>query len=262
MKKVGTGILIILCVMLVLAIVYVSYTFYLSKTEQVLHPVVNFEIENYGNIKMELYPEYAPNTVANIIKLVEAGYYNGKTVYGKDELCLYVGRSEDGTVQLPKVSLIDSSVEKDSELDFEYEINGEFIANGFNKNTLRHDKGVVTLIRTDYTTQMSNLVQESFNSGSGQIGVIINENRNLNGVYAGFGKIIEGLEILEKINNESEIVQPAEGEATGGISVFNEKIIIKNATVDTNGLDYGTPEIHQAFDYTSYLYDMLNQSNY
>jgi len=262
MKKLGTIILIILCAILVAAIGYIGYTFYLSKTENISHPVVTFEIENYGSIKMELYPEYAPNTVANFIKLIEAGYYNDKTIYGKDDICLYVGRTIEGNAELPKLSLIDNSIEADSEEDFEYEIEGEFILNGFERNTLKHDKGVITLIRTDYTSQIGGLVKESYNSGNAQIGVIINENKNLNGAYAAFGRIIEGLDILEKINDEAEIEVLEEEDSAGGISSFSESIVIKTVKLDTFGLDYGIPKVHETFDYTAYLYNMLYSGNY
>ena len=63
---------------------------------------LTFEIENLGTIKMELYQEYAPNTVANIVKLVEHGYYNNKVIYGKNTLCLYFGMNSDGTDDIPQ----------------------------------------------------------------------------------------------------------------------------------------------------------------
>lgn len=230
--------------------------------DEVSHPEVTFEIENYGTVKMELYPEYAPNTVANIIKLVEKGYYNNKIIYGKDEMCMYVGRTAEGKAENPKLSLIQDGVEK----DYEYTIPGEFVANGYMENTLRHEKGVVTLIRNDYTQYVPNLTKESYNSGNAQIGFIMDDQANsLNGSYAAFGKITEGMEIVEKIFNEAPIaVEPKEeGEETSeeavGIQKFETAPVVKSATVDTHGNDFGMPVTEKAFDYQSYMYDLMTQ---
>ena len=245
------------------------YRIYLAKTEQVVHPQVSFEIENYGTVKMELYPEYAPNTVANIIKLVEKGYYNNKVIYGKDDVCLYVGRNSEGEAENPKTSLLNSEIEADSEYDFEYTIKGEFLANGFKQNTLSHQKGVVSLMRSDYTQYFSELSEESYNSGNAQIGIIMEDTRSLNGMYTGFAKIIEGLDVLEKIYNEHQIKVDEETEethahedgeehSTEGIQEFEGYPVIKSATVDTFGNDYGNPVIEEAFDYNAYMNDYLS----
>lgn len=256
-KKLKMVIWIVVAVVLVGVIGFTAYNFYLSRTEEVAHPQVTFEIENYGNVKMELYPEYAPNTVANIIKLVESGYYNGKVIYGKDEICLYAGRNTEGDIDATKISLIDSSVEADSEEDFEYAIPGEFVLNGNEKNTLSHEKGVVTLIRNDYTQYFSDLAEESYNSGSSQVGIIMNDARALNGVYAGFGRILEGMDVLEKIYNDSSTAAVEEGE-TAAIETFETAPVIKSAKVDTFGNNYGKPEVVEAFNYETYLSDMLS----
>ena len=259
-KKFLTIIWIAICIITIILIGVCIFSIVKSKVDEIVHPEVTFEIENYGTVKMELYPEYAPNTVSNFIKLIQNGYYDNKIVYGKDDVCLYIGRDSNGDVQNPKLSLIDNSVEADSDSDYEYTIKGEFIANGFKQNTLSHDKGVVSLIRNDYSNYSSNLTEESYNSGNSQIGVMMNNNRNLNGVYAGFAKVTEGLDILEKIYNEAEIKNDDSEEAEGSIQAFNNNITITSAKVDTFGLDYGMPVVQKAFDYQSYLYNML--SNY
>ena len=273
---------VILGILALLCAGWLVYSFAMSTKNDVVHPEVIFEIQDFGNVKMELYPEYAPNTVANIIKLVENGYYNNKVIYGKDDLCLYVGRNSSGEVENPKISLIDSNIEKDSDGDYEYSIPGEFVANGFKQNTLRHEKGVVTLIRQDYSQYFPNLSDESYNSGNSNIAVIIGDNAsNLNGVYAGFGRIIEGMDVLEKIYNDIEIKKEeptetdasAEGEAvetepveneeeneeSGGIQEFNVYPIIKSASVDTKGADFGIPETEEAFDYNEYINNYFMQ---
>lgn len=232
-----------------------------ATNEDVIHPEVTFEIENVGTIKMELYQEYAPNTVANIVKLVEAGYYNNKVIYGKDELCLYVGRTQEGEAENPTVSLINSKVEAGSEADFEYSIEGEFTTNGFTQNTLRHEKGVVSLIRNNYG---SSLYEESYNSGNAQLGVMMSDNAsNLNGAYAAFGKITEGLDLLENIYNTQELIVEVDEEtgevveSTGGIEEFSNKLVITSATVDTHGVEFEIPEVIEAFDYEEYMYQMI-----
>lgn len=230
-----------------------------ARTEKFVNPVATFDIQDYGTVKIELYPEYAPNTVANIIALIEAGYYNNKVIQGKDDLCLYMARNAEDETEGPKASLIDSSIEPDSENDYQYEINGEFIANEFEKNTLRHEKGVVSLNRSDYSSY--GLVEEGYNSGSAQFSVMMTDSSNLNGVYCAFGKVVEGLNILEKVYNEAVIATPEEGEEAeeGAIKEFNPMPVITNATVEKSGVDYGKPEIHEAFDIQGYLNDLYSQ---
>jgi peptidyl-prolyl cis-trans isomerase B (cyclophilin B) len=264
----GKKIVFILWIIALIAVVLLLggyvYNTVLKVNDNVSHPEVTFEIENYGTVKMELYPEYAPNTVANFIKLVENGYYNDKVVYGKDEMCMYLGRDSEGNAVNPTVSLISNDVEEDSDEDYEYTISGEFVSNGYNQNTLRHEKGIVTLIRNDYTQYVSSLYEQSYNSGNAQIGIIMSDDASvLNGSYAAFGKITEGLDIIEKIYNEAEIAteetddETSDEESSGGISKFQTAPVITSATVDTHGVDYGMPEVEEAFDYSSYMYNLM-----
>lgn len=266
------------------------YHFVLASQNGVTHPEVSFEIKDYGTVKIELYPEYAPNTVANIIKLVENGYYNDKVVYGKDDICLYLGRNSEGEAVNPKISLINKDIEAESENDFEYTISGEFIANDFKQNTLKHEKGVITLLRNDYTQYIQSLSEQSYNSGNAQLAIMMDDASNLNGIYAAFGKVIEGMDILEKMYNELEIAEPeaeeaeagtgteetvlseeaAEEETTdsteesAGIEAFKEYPVITSATVDTKGVDFGMPKTDEAFDYEEYMNNLMQQyySNY
>ena len=238
----------------------VVYNFISAKTQDTIHPVVTFEIENLGTIKMELYQEYAPNTVANIVKLVEKGFYNNRVLYGRNSLCLYLGMNEDGTDAIPMASLVNSEIGENSDSDFAYSITGEFLHNGYNENTLCHEKGVVTLIRDDYGTS---LLEEGYNSGVSKIGIIMKETApNLNGTYAAFGKITEGLDLLEKLYAEGKIKEPEVDEETGetvsSIDVFSDKLLIKSATVNTYGIDFGVPEMVEYFNYDEYIYQMLS----
>ena len=103
-KKVQFVLWILVAVVAVALIGIYGVGFVKSKVEGTIHPVVTFEIENHGTVKAELYPEYAPNTVATIVALVKNGFYENKVIYGKDNICLYVGRDTDGNVPLTKVS--------------------------------------------------------------------------------------------------------------------------------------------------------------
>ena len=269
-KKLGLVIWVLIALAAFLALGGIVYNRAKMESQGNKHPVVTFELADKGNIKIELYPEYAPNTVANFVKLVQSGYYNNKVIYGKDEICLYAGRDSLGEAVNPKLSLIDSSVEADSENDYEFTIEGEFYTNGFEQNTLRHEKGIITLIRNDYTQYVSALSDESYNSGNAQIGIMMSDDSStLNGVYAAFGKVIEGMEILEKIYTEEEIApvetttdetaDAATEEEETGIDRFATFPVIKSASVETHGVEFGMPEIQEAFDYESYMNDLMSQ---
>lgn len=121
-EKMKLIVYIIVAIALIALVGIVIYNGVMAKNSESTNPIATFELKDYGTIKMELYPEYAPNTVSNFIALIEAGYYNNKTIYGKDDICLYMaknGEDEKG----PTVSLIDSSIENGSDDDYEYEIN-------------------------------------------------------------------------------------------------------------------------------------------
>ena len=249
-EKLKLFVLIIITCVLFLGVGLAVYTIIKSQNDEINHPIATFEIQDYGTIKMELYPEYAPNTVTNFIALINAGYYNNKVISGKDDMCLYMARVADEEEKItPKISLIDSSIEADSDNDYEYGINGEFIANGFEKNTLRHEKGSISLNRSDYA--MYGLYEEGYNSGNAQFSVMMNDESNLNGLYCVFGKITEGIEVLENIYENAETV--ADEESNGGIKYFSNKPVVTSATVETNGVDYGMPETHETFDIQEYV---------
>lgn len=263
-KKIQFILWLIIVIVAIILIGLILQNNIVAKTNSTTHPVATFEIQNYGTVKMELYPEYAPNTVTNFIKLIEKGYYNNKVIYGKDDICLYVGRNAEGEAENPKASLILDNIEANSDQDYDYTIKGEFIANGYKQNTLSHEKGVISLIRNDYSQYLTNLQEESYNSGNAQIGIMMSDDsRALNGAYTGFGRITEGMDILEKIYQEAEM-KPADTEgqeqATDDISQFATYPVITSATVDTLGEDYGNPEIQEAFDYNSYIYNMMSSS--
>ena len=262
-KKMQAIIWIIIAIIVLILIGGVAYGIVRYATQEVKNPEVTFEIEGYGNVKMVLYPEYAPNTVKNFIALVNAGYYNGKVIYGKDEFSEYWGRDTEGNVENPKLSTINSSIEADSDSEYEYEINGEFVANNFNQNTLSHKKGIVSMVRADYTKQVNNLTTQSYNSANSQFTILTQDATDLNGLYAAFGEVVEGMDIVEKIYATETKEQSAEEAGTDynatTIKPFNTMPVIKNVTVETYGVDYGIPETHEASNYSQYLYELMNQ---
>ena len=274
-KKVQFIIWTIIAVLIVALLGWYAYSYISMKTGGNIHPEVEIEFENYGTVKFELYPEYAPNTVANFIKLAESGYYNDKVMYGKDSLCLYFGRNQDGEITEPTTETIEYKTAE----PFTYAIKGEFIANGFTQNTLRHEKGVISLIRNNYTEYFSSLYEESYNSGNSQIGIMMSDDAvNLNGVYAGFGKVVEGMDILEEIYNNAEVAAASTNdeetkveaeEATekaaeddGAIKEFTNYPKVVSVKIDTHGIDYGMPEVLEAFDYTTFINNYMSSMNY
>ena len=326
-KKIEMVLWVIVLVAVLAGLGYYGYGFTKMKMTGNVHPVATFNIKNgdkEGVVKFELYPEYAPNTVTNFIKLIDCGYYDGKIDYGKDEVCMYVGRAsgeettatekdataegettadatatdaaadttEDaavvttdtestvkkGDVINPKWSTIDPEVEEDSDADYEYSIKGEFYNNDFKQNTLSHEKWVLSMIRNDYSgvlqSQSTELVTEGYNSGNSQIGIMMSDKSStLNGLYAGFGRVIEGQEFLEDIYNNHAIEKQTTTETKedgteepviteedeSGIKVFEGLIKITSASVEKYGVDYGKPEIQKMFDYNQYISDYYTQ---
>ena len=251
-KKTQMLIWIIVSVLMLAVVAYLITNIVIAKTKEIQNPVVTLEIAEYGNIKIELYPEYAPNTVLNFINLVKKDFYNGKTFYGKDETGIYTAKSEEGEEVFPTMSLVDSDIEAGSDNDFEYQINGEFIANGYEENTLRHEKGVISMVREEYSSYFG-LTEQGYNSGSGNFQIMLDTNRNLNGLYTAFGKVIEGLEIVEAIFSAEELIVEDEDTENSDITELATPAVITKATVETYGVEYEMPEVHSAFDYDAYL---------
>lgn len=255
MKKKNQMIMWIILLVIMLGVVsFIITNIVLAKTHEVKNPVATFEIENYGNIKIELYPEYAPNTVLNFINLINKGYYNGKTFYGKDVNAIFASKTQEGETVEPTLSLVDNSIVSGSDNDVNYQINGEFVANGFENNTFKHEKGVVSMLREEYSSYFG-LTEAGYNSASSHFQIMLDTNRSLNGLYTAFGKVVEGLDIVEKIfSSEAEKVQESEENVnTSGVTNLLAPAVIKNATVETYDVNYSMPEVHEAFDYNQYL---------
>lgn len=168
------------------------------------NPIVTIEMENGNTIKAELYPEVAPNTVKNFISLINKDFYTGikfhRVIPG---FMVQVGCPDGTGAGGPG-----------------YSIKGEFTNNGF-ENNLKHEKGVLSMART-----------MDPNSAGSQIFIMVEKSPHLDREYASFGKVIEGIEEVDRIvsvkRNAND--KPLEDQT------------IKKITVDTFGETYEEPE--------------------
>lgn len=168
------------------------------------NPMVTFEMESGAKIVAELYPEVAPNTVNNFISLVSSGFYDGLTFHRVIPGFMIQGGDPQGSgVGGPG-----------------YEIPGEFTANGF-QNDLKHDKGVLSMARTNDP-----------NSAGSQFFLMVEKAPHLDGQYAAFGKVVEGIEAADAI-----VAVPTD---------WNDKPKtpqrMKKVTVETFGTAYPAPK--------------------
>ena len=151
MEKVKKILLVLIVLALIVAIGWISVNFVMSKTDNKQNPIVTMDVDGYGTIKIELYPDMAPNTVKNFVRLAQRGYYNDKTFTDVEKGFIRGGLTEtensDGTTTQngPKLSNLRDLA--DGEKDQDYSIKGEFIENGFNQNTLSHQRGVISMYR-------------------------------------------------------------------------------------------------------------------
>ena len=239
---------IIICVLLIGVVVYGAVK---NATNKVEHPIATIKIEGYDEpIVAELYPEYALNTVKNFITLANGEFYDGLIIHRVEKDFVIQGGDPKGDGSGgPTMNNIDSSIEKGSDQDTEYAINGEFLKNGYD-NPIHHEKGVLSMARSSYTTE---LLKEGYNSAGSQFFIMLGDAPSLDGLYAGFGKVISGMETVDKI---SEVELGTEKNEEDGTETKTTKpatdVVISSIRVETNGVEYGKPEVHKAFDYTSW----------
>ena len=250
---------ILACIALIALIAVVGFGYYKKGTMEVKNPIATMEVENYGTIKIELYPELAPETVANFVSLAKNGFYDGLKFHRVVEGFMVQGGDSNGDgTGSPKLS--DLGIEVSENEDREYCIKGEFLANKYNKNTLKHKKGVISMARADYTSYSPNLTTESYNSGSAQFFIMTKDNQGLDGVYTPFGQVIEGLDVVEKIekvevkiDGEESMTEEQKAEAEKSTPVTD--VIVTKITVETFGADYGLPETLKVWNYNDWIYE-------
>lgn len=172
------------------------------------NPIVTMNIKDYGTIKIELYPKYAPNTVANFVNLVEEGFYNGNTFHRL----------------VPGFVLQGGDPEGNGTGGPGYSIKGEFRENGYTKNTLKHKAGIISMARS-----------MTPDSAGSQFFIVLTDSKmisaSLDNKYAAFGKVIQGMDVIKNIEDNAEV----EDNQTGKLK---ENITIESATVDTFGKEY------------------------
>lgn len=220
------------------------------------NPVATITFEGYDEpIVVELYPEYALNTVKNFITLANNGFYNGLKIHRVEDYVIQGGDPNGNGTGGPTLSSIDTSIEKDSDDDKEYTIVGEFKANGYD-NPIVHDKGVISMARTNYGT--SELTKESYNSAGSQFFICTKYMQAFNGQYAAFGKMTSGWETLDKISNVELKTEKNEetGEETKS-STPAQDIIISSITVDTKGVEYSSPEVQEPFNFYNWYFSRM-----
>ena len=249
--KIFKSIVWIICLLLIIALIaFVSWGYYKNATMEVKNPIATMEVENFGTIKIELYPDRAPQTVENFIALANRGFYDGLTFHRIVKDFMIQGGDPQGTGE-GSATLADL---KDGGEDTAYTIKGEFIANGVD-NDLKFDEGVVGMARNDYTSYSSSLTEESYNSGSSQFFIMTKPNTSLNGYYTAFGKVIEGMDIVHNIENV-EVKVADDSQETGNTeqSTPVNPVKITSIRVDTQGVNYDLPETLTPFDYMSWMY--------
>ncbi len=251
-KKIIIIIAIILVVVLLGIVCYGYYEKFIKKGQ---NPIATMEVEGYGTIKIELYPEIAPNTVTNFIALANRGFYNGLTFHRTIPNFMIQGGDPNGNGSgSPKLSNL-----KDDGEDKEYSIKGEFLANGYKNNTLKHEEGVISMGRADYSQLSSALTEQGYNSAGSQFFITTTSYPSLNGLYTAFGKVIEGIEVVHAIENVEVVTRDTS--ASEGIDKPVNPPVIKSLTVETYGVDYGLPETGNVFDASSWLTQQMGTSS-
>lgn len=168
------------------------------------NPIVTFEMENGKVFKAELYPEIAPNTVKNFLSLVNSGYYDGLNFHRVINGFMIQGGCPEGTGMGGPG----------------YSIKGEFSGNGF-KNDLKHTEGVLSMARSMMP-----------NSAGSQFFVMHKTSPHLDGQYAAFGKVIEGMDVVNEIAEVDTDFQDRPLDPQ----------VMKKVTAETFGEEYGEPE--------------------
>ncbi len=170
------------------------------------NPIATITMKNGGIIVVELYPDVAPNTVNNFISLANSGFYDGKIFHRVIPGFMIQGSDPDGTGMGGP----------------DYSIKGEFALNNF-VNNLKHTRGVISMARSN-----------PYDSAGSQFFIMVDTATHLDGSYAAFGKVTEGMDVVDEIvNTESDAYtnRPYDDQ------------IMASVRVETNGIKFPAPEI-------------------
>ena len=168
------------------------------------NPIVTFEMENGKTFKAELYPDKAPNTVNKFLSLVNKGFYNGIIFHRVISGFMIQGGDPEGRGTGGPG----------------YHIKGEFSGNGFTQNDIAHEKGVLSMARAQHP-----------DSAGSQFFVMHEDGGFLDGQYAAFGRVIEGMETVDEIANTK----------TDWYDKPYEEQKMKSVTAETFGVEYAEP---------------------
>ena len=163
-----------------------------NKTIQVV-----MEIKDYGDVTIELYEDVAPKTVANFIKLVESGFYDGLTFHRIIDGFMVQGGDPEGNGFGGSDEMIE----------------GEFSSNGF-KNDLKHEEGIISMARS-----------KDPNSASSQFFIMVASAPHLDGSYAAFGKVVDGMDIIHKVASDARPID------NNGTILPEEQPVIKSVKI-------------------------------
>ena len=172
------------------------------------NPVVALDIEGYGSVVIELYPDVAPNTVNNFISLVKSGFYDNNTFHRLMPGFVLQGGDPTGTGTGGPG----------------YHIKGEFTNNGF-KNDLKHEKGIISMARSNAN-----------DSAGSQFFIMLGKADWLDDNYAAFGRVIAGMDIVEAIEKRETVSDLQSGKLA-------HNLVLKKAVIDLKGKEY--PEVEK-----------------
>ncbi len=173
------------------------------------NPVAALYIKNYGAVIVELYPSVAPNTVNNFISLIKSGFYDNNTFHRLMPGFVLQGGDPEGTGTGGPG----------------YTIKGEFTNNGFT-NDLKHTKGVLSMARNSV----------SMDSAGSQFFIMLGTAEYLDGDYAAFGKVIDGMDIVERIEKNERVADSQSGK-------LQTNLVLEKAIIDLKGKEY--PEVEK-----------------
>ncbi len=168
-------------------------------------PITTITMQNGEKIVLELYPDKAPNTVANFVELANSGFYDGIIFHRVVNGFVIQGGDPEGTGRGGPG----------------YHIKGEFANNGFTQNDIKHERGVISMARS-----------KDMDSAGSQFFIMHEDAPNLDGAYAAFGRVIEGIEVVDAI---ASVATRAEKPV--------EPQVIESIRVDTSGVTYSAEKI-------------------
>ena len=187
----------------ILALMFIVITLIMNSCSP-KNPLVTITMENGDVIKIELYHDKAPNTVNNFISLINSKFYDGLTFHRID----------------PNFVIQGGDPKADGTGGPGYAIKGEFASNGFIRNDLKHTIGVVSMARRT----------QPLDSAGSQFFIMLRDELGLDGDYAAFGKVIEGMDVVNKIVSDYQ---------SGSVGDYAK---MKTVTVDTFRVNFPEPE--------------------